>query len=316
LCQDGYDAGYYATSPQTAPPGPSGASSRAARGGAWRGAPTFCRPARRGWNAPGLRSSFLGFRLAAAGGAGGLSTSATPGPGQSLADKPPVPPVAPPPGSPAASPLKPAEKTPLPPTRLVHVDEFNGPRSGLPRDPDVPHDPGHGQSDGVFFVYSPGGFHAWDIHGVGTDCTCEVVGRVLSNDPRRAGCWSVLILRTVAPYRGFRVKINIKGELFLDPNPWPGGKEFSQIDPRFGPIIHPSIKQGCEYNKLLLVVRKREVLILVNGVQVCGPVKFDYDLTPAKLEFSAVGPGKKRAEFDRLEIREFIDPGQDKPKAK
>jgi eukaryotic-like serine/threonine-protein kinase len=64
-CQDGYDAGYYATSPPVDPPGPSGATSRVFRGGGWNSPPADCRPACRNRGAPVNRSTDLGFRLAA-----------------------------------------------------------------------------------------------------------------------------------------------------------------------------------------------------------------------------------------------------------
>ena len=75
-----------------------------------------------------------------------------------------------------------------------------------------------------------------------------------------------------------------------------------------GPIRHPAIKPGNEFNKLLFVMRKREVVFFVNGVQVCDPVRFDYDVTPSGLQLGVAGPGKKRAEFDRVEIREMMEP--------
>jgi formylglycine-generating enzyme required for sulfatase activity len=61
-CQDGYDAGYYATSPPADPPGPSGASSRVIRGGCCFNSP---RPADRFWSTPEDRIYDLGFHLAA-----------------------------------------------------------------------------------------------------------------------------------------------------------------------------------------------------------------------------------------------------------
>jgi formylglycine-generating enzyme required for sulfatase activity/serine/threonine protein kinase len=93
-CQDGYDAGYYATSPPADPPGPSGVASRVIRGGSWYGIPARCRPAYRRWLAPVRRIRDLGFRLAAAGGTGGLSTSAPESPSRAVVAKPPVPPAA------------------------------------------------------------------------------------------------------------------------------------------------------------------------------------------------------------------------------
>ena len=192
-----------------------------------------------------------------------------------------------------------ATKTFLPLTRLVQVREFNG-----PRDVSLENSP-HGRSDGVYFVESQGGFHSWNMDNIRSAGTLNVVARVLSEDPRKAASWMVIVIGNPAP-RGFVIKINVKGELFLEPSPWPKAAAFRQIDPRIGPITHTAIKPGFEFNELLLIMGKREVLILVNGVQVCTPVRFSYDVTPSRFDLGAIGPGKKRAEFDRLEIREMV----------
>jgi hypothetical protein len=192
----------------------------------------------------------------------------------------------------------------LQPPHLVHVDEFNDPRIGLPRDVNIPHDPVHGRSDGVYFVYSPGGFNGWNIHGIPSHGTCEVVARVLSEHPSKNAAWALSVAHGPEA-RGFLIKINKKGELFLEPSPWKKAEAFRQLDPRMGPIIHPAIKPGNEFNRLLLLMKQREVVIFVNGVQVCDPVRFDYDVAPSGFSFGAAGPGMKRAEFDRVEIREM-----------
>ncbi len=265
----------------------------------------------------------------------------------------------------------------LRPPRLAFVEEYDGPRTGLPRDVNIPHDPEYGRSDGVFFVYSAGGWRTRGIHEIRSDGTCEVVGRVLSEDPRKTAASLVVVtgvctlrlmssaknvsdiprqgrdLMIVAavggvlhfrifdhdgklvvendenslrartrqiedlrwhlvglwpPHeltqsekgrvvtavtsivghdpsgklagRGFLIRINVKGELFLEPSPWDEAEAFRQIDPKIGPITHSVIKPGNEFNKLLLLVKKREVVIFVNDVQVCHPVRFDYDVTP------------------------------------
>ena len=110
---------------------------------------------------------------------------------------------------------------------------------------------------------------------------------MLSEHPSKNAAWSVLVLGKTAAqgFRGFFIKINVKGELFIEPNPWPKAEAFRKIDPRMGPIRHPAIKPGNEFNKLLLIIKTRELVICVYGVQVCAPVRFDYDITPAVLEF-------------------------------
>ena len=87
----------------------------------------------------------------------------------------------------AATPMSTPKQKSLPLSSLLFVDEFNGPRSGLPKDASIPPEPEHGRSDGLFYVYSRGGFHAWNIFRIGATATCEIVARVLSDAPRQKG---------------------------------------------------------------------------------------------------------------------------------
>ena len=63
-CADWYDEGYYAKSPSADPLNSTQAAYRVFRGGSWNSYPRFCRSADRFWNAPGIRRSYLGFRVA------------------------------------------------------------------------------------------------------------------------------------------------------------------------------------------------------------------------------------------------------------
>ncbi|MGZ3379607.1 MAG: formylglycine-generating enzyme family protein, partial [Isosphaeraceae bacterium] len=62
---DWYEDGYYRASPPADPPGPSEASYRVIRGGSWSNYAGYCRPATRNRDAPEIRRSALGFRVAA-----------------------------------------------------------------------------------------------------------------------------------------------------------------------------------------------------------------------------------------------------------
>jgi hypothetical protein len=200
--------------------------------------------------------------------------------------------------------------------RIIYVEEFINKRTGLSKDLTARPDPNPGVSDRVFYFYAATGvpWRLWDIRRFETECTCEVVGRVTGDDRSRDAGWSVLLLSASGTGRGFRVNINIKGELFVTPSPWRGARAYVNTDPRIGPVTHPAIKPGSAYNNLLLTVRTREVVIIVNGSQVAEPVKLEYDVTPAKLQLGVYGPGNKLAEFDRVEIRELADHAADKPK--
>ncbi len=226
----------------------------------------------------------------------------------------PTPSPAPVPAAKAARPAAKAAATHIP---FHYVNDFTtGKRAGLPPDPNVPHEPSHGQSDGVYFVYSGSGFQGWTIQSVDSDSTCEVVGRVLSTDPKLAAYWAACVVRKDEPRHGFVIKINVKGELFLGPNPYDSGAAFKATDPKIGPITHPAIRTGSAYNRLQLVMKGRELAILVNGIQVFRTLRFDYDLTPARLSLGSGGHGTKRAEFDRVEIREIVDAPRAAAKAK
>src|SRR5438128_1842698 len=62
-CQDYYDAGYYAQSPNLDPQGPEAGSFRVKRGGAWMFSATFARSAARDLFASSYRFNYVGFRL-------------------------------------------------------------------------------------------------------------------------------------------------------------------------------------------------------------------------------------------------------------
>jgi sulfatase modifying factor 1 len=63
-CADWYDKDYYGRSPQHNPSGAEHGVRRAARGGAWRHAQTFCRVTLRSKLDPSFRYNDFGFRLA------------------------------------------------------------------------------------------------------------------------------------------------------------------------------------------------------------------------------------------------------------
>jgi hypothetical protein len=138
----------------------------------------------------------------------------------------------------------------------------------------------------------------------------EVSGRVKGEGPRTRATWAVVVHKTsaTADHRGFAVKINGKGELFVTPSPFPEASHFLNVDPTIGPITHPAIKPGDEFNALVLVIRKRSLEILVNSVRVCEPVSFDYDLTQSAFDLGTFdGTKTSRAEFERIEVRELWD---------
>lgn len=64
-CSDWYDAGYYASSPESNPQGPPSSSRRASRGGSWRHQIKVTRTAARSSIPPEFKYADYGFRVAA-----------------------------------------------------------------------------------------------------------------------------------------------------------------------------------------------------------------------------------------------------------
>jgi formylglycine-generating enzyme required for sulfatase activity len=63
-CWDGFDASYYGRSPGADPLGPTGAATRAHRGGSWADGEWYLRSADRGGSTPESRDDDVGFRVA------------------------------------------------------------------------------------------------------------------------------------------------------------------------------------------------------------------------------------------------------------
>jgi serine/threonine protein kinase len=213
----------------------------------------------------------------------------------------------------AASPKHPRDRNPNPaPLRVLYADEFDDPKSGWDDYPksDVP----RGYDGGVYFIKAGKTVPiVWrdDSRPVLRDGdNVQVVGRIRgsqSENPQPCR-WRVLC-ETIArgqwkdgKARGFAVDIDRSGRLRL--RPLDSSVKVYAGDPRIGPIKHPAIKTGHEFNVLELRVHKRQVEILVNSVHVCPPVDFDWDVAPALLKLSAnSNEDKARAEFDRVEVR-------------
>jgi serine/threonine protein kinase len=190
-------------------------------------------------------------------------------------------------------------------TRSFYIDEFNDSKSGWNKGEHC------GYSGGFYFLDLRDGQLGRKLPGpLRKDSAVEVVGRLKSPGSSTRGSWGVVVIKeTGADRRGFMVKINAKGQLFLLPDPWRSAKDFQDVEPAIGPIANRAIMSANQLNRLLLVIRKRSLEIFVNGVAVCDPVPYDFDLTPSIFQLGAFdGPAEIRAEFDSVVIREFIRP--------
>ncbi|MGA2704486.1 MAG: formylglycine-generating enzyme family protein [Isosphaeraceae bacterium] len=129
-CWDWYSADYYKEPPVDDPRGPSQASDRVVRGGSWYDDPRFVRSANRLWDAPGIRSGNLGFRVARPERPGGVEIAS---PGTDSSSKTDAfSPIAPP--ASASQPVAPSprEAADVPATKTVIPSrELTSPSTGM-----------------------------------------------------------------------------------------------------------------------------------------------------------------------------------------
>jgi serine/threonine protein kinase len=193
--------------------------------------------------------------------------------------------------------------------RRLFFDDFTNPSSGFGSD-SVSMGRGsrpmrRGYDNGTYFIEAPerwAGASAWDClgHPEG-DIQVEAVGRVFGAGLSPGG-WGLIVVNPDS--RGFQIGIAREGTLSIAPAFW--GREKFPNDPGLGPIAHPAIKAGQEWNTLTIKARKNRLEVLVNGKAVHKPIEFDWDLTPAKPQIVLYKPDydtRIRAEFDKVEVR-------------
>jgi serine/threonine protein kinase len=207
-----------------------------------------------------------------------------------------------PPASVAAPPAQPVSD-------VLFADDYSVPRSywSATTPEQLADDPNHfwGHREGVYFNEArAGNTFYFDGHlpdGPYSDFSCEVVGRVTGDKPSSMGS---MVIHIRPEGRGFQVRIDGRGHLFVEPNRFQDETEKSA--PWIGPIINQAVIKpgGAEFNTVRLQVAKRRVEIFVNSVKVCPTLTFDWDVTPA---FVSHGVDCKepivRAEYDRIEIK-------------
>ncbi|MDB5351023.1 MAG: serine/threonine protein kinase [Planctomycetota bacterium] len=213
----------------------------------------------------------------------------------------------------ASKPVKPEEKG----GRILLSEDFSVPHVGWPvstpeelvKNPEY----AHGYGDGVWYCTSRGyAQFYWNAPGGPyPEIEAEFALRVIGNgdaDPQ-GGALIHFIAKVPGEegdraYRGFQIRMNGAGRLMLEPSfatakAYPNG-------PWQGPIAHAAIRPGGQPNVLKFRIQKRQLRIFADGAPVGDPIVFDWDLTPASMSLGADSwSGTVRAEFDRIEIREY-----------
>ncbi|HLW66271.1 MAG TPA: family 16 glycoside hydrolase, partial [Gemmataceae bacterium] len=190
---------------------------------------------------------------------------------------------------------------PLPPppdlskTKPIYEDRFANAKSGW--NIAVKGNSEYSYDKGRYFLVAPTG--RWSgahcPHDEFSDFACEVVGRLAIGQ----GGWALQI-RNPQQKHELRIAISKTGTLRVTKMLDDGSPERL-----VGPIQNPAIKDGGEWNNLLVIGRRNRFEIYVNGVMVCEPFESDFVQTPAKLGLVVNCPQTSelaRAEFTRFTV--------------
>jgi serine/threonine protein kinase/regulation of enolase protein 1 (concanavalin A-like superfamily) len=155
----------------------------------------------------------------------------------------------------------------------------------------------YGYDKGHYFLVSPTGrwSDALCPHEQFGDFACRVVGRVATAH----GTWALLIRNPQLKHE-LRISIAKSGSLRVNKMNEDGSNERL-----VGPIQNPAIKDGGEWNSMLVIARRNRYEIYVNDIMVCEPFEFDFVQTPAKLGLVVNCPQNSeltRAEFQQITV--------------
>ncbi len=120
---------------------------------------------------------------------------------------------------------------------------------------------------------------------------CEVAARADAS----ARKWGLHLLNAEKMV-GISLCVQTDGTLEI----WPGWDGYH--GPYTSVFAHGAINKGNELNKLLAVVRGRQVEIYINGVAVCDPVTMPADFTPVTVKLSFHSGKEAEAQFERVTV--------------
>jgi hypothetical protein len=158
-----------------------------------------------------------------------------------------------------------------------------------------------GYAHGTYFLKGPKGINYFQGPGRGEPFSrfaCEVVGRV-----NRTGTasWGLRLANGVRGerFRAIILRISRDG-LHIEP----GKREAAEENmPAAEAIKHRAIRPADETNRLLVVLRGRQLEVYVNSKAVCDPVFVPAELSPAYVAlFCQFGARGGQADFERLTV--------------
>jgi hypothetical protein len=69
-----------------------------------------------------------------------------------------------------------------------------------------------------------------------------------------------------------------------------------------GPLIHPAIKGGDEFNELLVVLRDNVLQLFVNGIAIADPIRPSFSIPAGRIMLTGGTDSAARAEFERIDV--------------
>lgn len=172
----------------------------------------------------------------------------------------------------------------------------------------------HGYRDGIWYAQSrEPGWYAWIVPCEPTPAfEADIRARVVVDPATSRGSLAIHLFaeeprrKAENKARAMQVRLDNEARLYVEPSFWT--VEAFPDGPWTGPITHPAIRPGGEWNELRLRVRDRRLEIAVNSVPVCDIADFDWDLLPMGFNVGVVSEeGLVRAEFDRFVLRALGD---------
>jgi hypothetical protein len=170
------------------------------------------------------------------------------------------------------------------------------------------------QDGRLLLIQRPHGVGAYhwigQARGVYTDFACEMTGRIESDSD---ALWMLYCVPPAVAKQGRGVAIRVDGGVEIGPVPWATMPQGWQ--PQQGPIHHPAVRPGKEWNTVLLVKRGRMMEVFINGTAVGEPIIVEEDMG-ACLQGAVVYlrlPGSAKAEIRRFKLWDLSQPAERRP---
>jgi WD40 repeat protein len=177
--------------------------------------------------------------------------------------------------------------------KLLHEDEFNDPASGFRVAGNAKYKSTSFYRDGRFIIRSDKKNRCvrsspWSVQ----DFACRVQGRSVGSEQ---SYWELHLTPGVTgQFLQVRVIADGSAQVRLSHS----SSELLTV----GPLFHPVIKRGEEFNELLVILHDNELRIYVNGAAIADPIRPSFTIPAGKIMLTGGTDTSARAEFERIDV--------------